>query len=134
MYTREWTARFADVDMFQIVFYPELVREVHDTTDMFLEEIGFPLWQLQNDYGIGLPIVETGTQFHRPIEAGETVTIELTHEMGESSLRVDFAATHDDGADAFDAYEQRVCVPLGGDHSVPLPDDLRRALRDAADP
>lgn len=132
MYVREWQARFSHVDMFRFVFYPELARVVHDTSDEFLDRLGFSYAALQDDHGVGLPLVEMGAEFERPIRVGDVLEIRLTHEAGTSSLRFDYEATNEAGEVAFSAHEQRVCVPVGEDRSTPLPDEFRAALEEAA--
>jgi 4-hydroxybenzoyl-CoA thioesterase len=128
MYEREWTARFSDTDMFKIVYYPELFNVIHDTADAFLDDLNYPFWRIIDQFGVGLPIVEANAEFSRPIRAGDTVTVSLTHELSRASLRFDFAATHEDGREAFTAFEQRVCVPIEGDGSTAIPEGLREAL------
>lgn len=128
MYVREWKARFSHVDMFRFVFYPELTRVIHDTSDEFLDELGYSYAVLQDDHGVGLPLVEMGASFENPIRVGDELEIRLTHEAGTSSLRFEYEAVNADGDVAFTAYEQRVCVPVGGDSSTPLPDGFREAL------
>ena len=131
MYEREWTARFSNTDKFGIVYYPELFDVIHDTADEYLHELGYPFWRLIDEVGIGLPIVEANARFSEPIRAGDRVTVELEQTLGESSVRFDFTATHTDGAEAFTAFEQRVCVPADGDGAVPLPEGFRTALEPA---
>lgn len=128
MYEREWTARFSNTDMFKIVYYPELFDVVHDTADAFLDQLDYPFWRIIDEFDVGLPIVEANARFSRPIHAGDTVTVALTHEMGEASLRFDFTATHENGEEAFTAFEQRVCVPIDGTGSTPIPEELRQAI------
>lgn len=131
MYEREWTARFSNTDMFKIVYYPELFNVIHDTADAFLDELDCPFWRIIDELGVGLPIVEANAEFSRPIHAGDTVTIVLTHELGEASLRFEFVATNENGDEAFTAFEQRVCVPVEGEDATTIPDPLRAALADA---
>ena len=130
MYTREWTVRFSDADPFGIAFYPQIIREVHDTASRFLESIGWPIWELIDDHGIGLPIVDVNASFSRPLKAGEVVTIALQSELGESSVRFEYTGTVG-SEEAFTAYEQRVCVPVDGNGAIALPDDFRTALQTA---
>lgn len=131
MYTREWTVRFGDVDMFGIGYYPRIVAVLRNTSDMFVESIGFPFWELIEERGLGLPIVEAGVEFESPVTAGDVVTLALTPDCGERSVRFEFRGTLGDGTTAFTAFEQRVCLPTEGDETVPLPDDLRAALQAA---
>jgi len=185
MYERVWTVRFSDADMFGIAFYPQIVDAIHETSDMFMEEIGYPYWEIAEDdegddsgaggdgdgdggadgpaFGFpyweiaeddegddsgaggdgdgdggadgpafGFPLVEFNVEFERPVEAGDKVTIELTPELGTSSLRFDFVGRRD-GEVAFRAFEQRACVPKGGDSAMEIPPDLRAALEEYAE-
>ncbi|MDZ7702504.1 MAG: acyl-CoA thioesterase [Halobacteriales archaeon] len=128
MYEHEWTVRFADTDPFQIAHYPDIVVAIHDVADRFMESIGFPFWELTGEHGYGLPIVEFHVEFEQPVRAGETVTVQLTPDLGDRSVRFDYTAVAADGSVAFTAYEQRACVPVDGDRATALPDDLREAM------
>lgn len=129
MYTREWTVRFGDVDMFQIGFYPRIIAVLRDTSDMFMESIDFPFWKLIEERELGFPIVEAGIEFERPVEVGEIVSISLIPILGRTSVRFEFEATCD-GEASFTAFEQRVCLPVGGTETIPIPNDLRTALEE----
>lgn len=126
-FTYEWTVRFSDSDPFGIAHYPRIVEAVHEVSDVFVESIGYPYWEMAGELGFGLPLIEIGMEFERPIRAGETVVIELTPRVGTSSVRFEYEARRD-GETVFTAFEQRACVPVDGDSAVPLPDDLREAL------
>ena len=129
MYEHEWTVRFADSDPFRIAHYPDIVVAIHDVSDRFMEAIGFPFWEITTgEGGYGLPIVEFHAEFARPVRAGDTVTIGLTPDLGDRSVRFDYEARAADGSVAFTAYEQRACVPVDGDGAMALPDDLREAM------
>lgn len=132
MFEYEWTARFGDTDMFKIAFYPKLFEVMHETTDVFLDEVGYPYWRLTEELGIGFPIVEANAEFNKPVHAGDTVTVQMAHELGEASLRFEFTAVHEDGTEAFTGFEQRVCVPVDGESSTPVPDEFREALAEFA--
>jgi 4-hydroxybenzoyl-CoA thioesterase len=131
MYSRELTVRFGDVDMFQIGFYPRLMSEVRRTAELFMESLGFPFRELIDDRGLGLPVVEAGIEFESPVVVGDTLTIAVTPELGETSLRLEIEATKTGGTRAFSAFEQRVCLPVDGDETVPIPADVRQAVADA---
>lgn len=132
MYDRVWTVRFSDTDPFGIAHYPRIVDAVHETSDMFMQEIGFPFWELSQQRGFGLPLVEMNFEFEHPVEAGDDVTIELTPIMGNRSVRFEYVARCD-GKVAFSGHEQRVCAHRGGDGSRELPDDLRAAMAEYID-
>jgi len=126
MYERVWHVRFSDTDPFGIAHYPRIVEAIHETSDMFMEDIGFPFWE-QAEEGYGLPLVEMNFEFESPAEAGDDVTIELTPELGTSSVRFDYVARVD-GELAFSGYEQRVCTQTSGKGAMELPDDFRTAM------
>lgn len=128
MYEHEWTVRFSDTDPFGIAYYPDIVDAIHDVSDRFMEAIGFPYWEISSDYGYGLPIIEFHVEFDQPLRAGDTVTIQLRPELGTTSVRFEYEAVAPDDSTAFTAYEQRACVPVDGDRSMAVPDDLREAM------
>ncbi|MFC7078728.1 acyl-CoA thioesterase [Haloarcula halophila] len=126
-YDRVWTVRFSDTDPFGIAHYPRIVDALHETSDMFMEEIGYPFWEISQDHGFGLPLVEIDFEFESPVEAGDDVTIALTPEVGTRSVRFDYTATCG-GSVAFEGYEQRVCAEHGGGGAIEVPADLRDAM------
>lgn len=132
MYERVWTVRFSDTDPFGVAHYPRIVDAIHETSDIFMQEIGFPFWELSQQRGFGLPLVEMNFEFERPVEAGDEVTIELTPNLGNRSVRFEYVARHD-GEVAFSGHEQRVCAHRGGEGSRELPDDLLRAMAEYTD-
>jgi 4-hydroxybenzoyl-CoA thioesterase len=126
-FTRTWTVRFSDTDPFGIAHYPRMIDAVHETSDMFMESVGWPFWELIGEHDVGLPVVSMDFDFHGQIGAGDDVEIQLTADVGESSVRFDYEATHD-GEVVFSGTEHRVCVPVDGDSGVSVPDELRAAL------
>lgn len=129
MYERTWTVRFSDTDPFGIAHYPRIVDAVHETSDMYMEEIGWPFWELSLEHGFGLPIVEVDLEFERPVRAGDEVAIRLTPALGERSVRFEYEAIRPDGTVGFSGFEQRVCVPKDGDSAMALPSELRGAMQ-----
>lgn len=114
--------------MFGIAYYPRIIEALHDTADIFMEENGCPFWELEEQYGVGLPIAEVDVEFSHPVECGDTVTIEVDTEVGEKSVRFIFRGVNDDGTETFTGYEQRVCVPFGGNEAVSVPRGLRETV------
>ncbi|WP_227355816.1 acyl-CoA thioesterase [Haladaptatus salinisoli] len=127
MYERTWTVRFSDTDPFGIAHYPRIVDAIHETSDMFMEAIGWPFWEISQERGFGLPLVEMNFEFESPVEAGDDVTIELTPTLGNRSVKFEYVARCG-GEVAFSGYEQRVCARTGGEGAIELPDDLRKAM------
>lgn len=131
-FTHVWTVRFSDTDPFGIAHYPRMIDAIHETSDVFMEDIGVPYWELTEERGLGLPLVSMDFDFTGQVRGGDQVTIELIPEVGEASVRFDYVATHD-GEVVFEGTEYRVCVPVDGDGSVPVPDDLRMVLESTAE-
>ena len=125
-YERVWTVRFSDTDPFGIAHYPRIVDAIHETSDMFMQEIGWPFWEISAE-GFGLPLVEMNFEFEAPVEAGDEVTVELTPDPDDRSVRLEYVARVD-GEVAFSGYEQRVCAHRDGDGARELPADLREAM------
>lgn len=131
-YERVWTVRFSDTDMHGIAHYPRIVDAVHETSDMFMEELGWPYWRTHREEGFGFPIVEATFDFQEKLEGGDKVVIGLTPELGDRSVRFDYDARRD-GDRVFTASEQRVCVAIGEDSAMALPDALRETMAQYAD-
>jgi len=131
-FERTWTVRFSDTDPFGIAHYPRIVDAVHETSDIFMQEVGFPFWELSLEHDLGLPIVEVDLEFRSSVRAGDEVLVTLQTDLGESSVRFDYEGAVN-GETAFFGFEQRVCVPPGSDQSVAIPDDLRAALATASE-
>jgi 4-hydroxybenzoyl-CoA thioesterase len=127
MYERVWTVRFADTDPHGIAHYPRIVEAVHETADVFMEEIGWPFWRTHGEEGFGLPIVEANFEFRRPLAGGDRVAVGLTPQLGDRSVRFTYEARADDEV-AFTAFEQRVCQATGAEGAMALPDGLREAM------
>jgi 4-hydroxybenzoyl-CoA thioesterase len=126
-FERVWTVRFADTDPHGIAHYPRIVEAVHETAEVFMQEIGWPFWRTHGQEGFGLPIVEATFGFERPLEGGDEVAIVLVPDLGERSVRFEYDARRG-GETAFTADEQRVCQATGEEGAMTLPDDLRAAM------
>jgi 4-hydroxybenzoyl-CoA thioesterase len=127
MYERVWTVRFSDTDMHGIAHYPPIVDAVHETSDMFMEEIEWPYWRTDGEAGFGLPLVEANFEFQRPLHGGDKVSIGLTTELGNKSVRFGYEARVDDEV-KFTASEQRIYQAMDEEGARPLPDYLRDAM------
>ncbi|MEY7852214.1 acyl-CoA thioesterase [Natrarchaeobius sp. A-rgal3] len=131
-FERTWKVGFSDTDLFGIAHYPRMIDAIHDTSDLFMESIGWPYWELIDEHELGLPVVSMDFDFEQQLQSGDEVTIELTTDVGDSSVRLDYQAFHDENV-AFRGTEFRVCVPVGADHATPVPNDLRTALESAGE-
>jgi 4-hydroxybenzoyl-CoA thioesterase len=94
---------------------------------MFMQEIGWPYWRTHEEEGYGLPLVEANFEFERPLHGGDEVTVGLTPDLGNRSVRFTYEARVE-GDLSFSAYEQRVCQSTGAEGAMPIPDALREAM------
>jgi len=128
MYEYEWKCQWGNADPMGIAYYPRLIDANHQAGEEFMAEQGIAYWDIPEEYGIHLPIVEQGTEFKKPVEVGDVLTIAVEPELGTKSMRLTFTATHEDGAPAFEGHEQHVAVSTETDQSVEVPDGIREAL------
>lgn len=126
-FERVWTVRFSDTDPHGIAHYPRIVDAVHETSELFMEEIGWPFWRTHGEKEFGLPIVEANFDFQRPMRGGDEVAFRLTPHIGDRSVRFEYEARRD-GEVVFTATEQRVCVATGDDRAMEIPSYLREAM------
>lgn len=132
-YTYDWKVRFGDADPFRIAHYPRIIDAIHEVSDRFMDDIGYPYWRYDDEHGFGLPIIEVNAEFSTPLHAGDVVTIALTPSLGTRSVRFDYEGTLEDGTTAFTAFEQRACVPIDGENAMELPEGVRTAMEPFTD-
>ncbi|MGQ4556033.1 thioesterase family protein [Halobellus sp. GM3] len=126
MYERIWTVRFSDTDPHGIAHYPRIVDALHETSDMFMQEIGFPFWELAGERNFGLPLVDMKFEFEAPLHAGDEVRVTLTPDPSDRAVRFEYEAWVGDTL-AFSGYEQRVCAETDGG-AIEIPDDVREGF------
>ena len=126
MFERIWTVRFSDTDPFGIAHYPRIVDAIHETSDMFMQELGFPFWELAADHDTGFPLVEMDFEFENPVEAGDDVLIALEPDPSTRSVRFDYEA-HVGDTPVFSGYEQRVYAAMDGG-ATGIPQEIREGF------
>ena len=128
MFEYNWKCAWGHVDPHGIAYYPRLVMAMHQAGEEFMDEVGMAYWEIQDEFGISLPIVAMNMEFKKPVEVGDVITFSVNPDLGTKSLGMEFAATHEDGSPAFEGHEQHVCVTTEDNEPVPLPDELRAAI------
>jgi 4-hydroxybenzoyl-CoA thioesterase len=124
MFERIWTVRFSDTDPHGIAHYPRIVDALHETSDIFMQEIGYPFWELPENYEFGFPLVDMQFEFDEPLYAGDDVRITMTTDPSKRAVRFRYQG-YDGDTLAFSGYEQRVCAKTGGGGAVEIPDEIR---------
>ena len=133
MFERTWTVRFSDTDPHGIAHYPRIVDALHETSDMFMQEIGYPFWDIAQNRDFGFPLVDMGFEFEHPLHAGDDVRMTLTPDPSTRAVRFEYEAFLDDDTPAFSGYEQRVCAVTGGGGAREIPEEIHSQFRDYAD-
>lgn len=133
MFQYTWKCAWGHADPQGIAYYPRLVNAMHQAGEEFMAENGVAYWDIPEEYGIHLPIVAMDMEFERPVEVGDTIEIAVEPEIGNTSLGLEFTATHEDGGTAYTGHEQHVCFSKSDNESQPLPDDIRDAITDSSE-
>ncbi|MFC6873031.1 acyl-CoA thioesterase [Halobellus marinus] len=133
MFERTWTVRFSDTDPHGIAHYPRIVDALHETSDMFMQEIGFPFWELTGNYDFGFPLVDMRFEFEHPLHAGDDVRITLTPDPSTRAVRFEYDGFVGDDTLAFSGYEQRVCAGTSGGGAQEIPEEIRSQFVEYAD-
>lgn len=127
VYEHEWSIRFGEVDQAGIIYYPNLFDAVHHGVEELLETVGFPFYDLVLDEGVGMPIVHAEADYFNPIRYGDTVQMEITPTLTESS--VTFTGEGFIGDEhVFSVVEKHATIDMDTFESIPVPDELRSAL------
>jgi 4-hydroxybenzoyl-CoA thioesterase len=121
--------RYQHCDAAGIVFYPRYFEMLHETVERFFEEqIGWSFVALQTGLGITVPTDRIETDFRDPswLEDRLEYRVQIAH-LGRSTLTLQIEVLC--GTDVRLASRQTlVCIPVGGQRSVPWPPEIRGAL------
>jgi 4-hydroxybenzoyl-CoA thioesterase len=132
---RKVRIEFGNCDPARIVYYPNYVVWIDQSTHHLFESVGLPIRDLQDKLGVQVPLVDLSMQFAKPAGWGDEIEIESSIERwgGKSfdvSHRITNAAT---GEALATGRETRVCVRIDPIVSkaltgCPIPDEMRKAF------
>lgn len=126
---------FGHCDPAQIVYYPNYVAWVDQSTHHLFESVGLPLRRLQSELRLQVPVVDLNVKFLGPACWGDEIEIESCIERWGTKS---FDVLHDihsrsSGAKIAAAKETRVCVEI--DPNAPqglkgrsVPDEVKAAF------
>jgi YbgC/YbaW family acyl-CoA thioester hydrolase len=123
--------RHPDVDRAGIVYFPRFYDFFHRALeDFFDQEVRLAFWDLEERLSVALPVVRIETDFDRPLQHGDLVTVELeTLALGAHSVSLAYRVFRP-GADE-PASSSRIvlcCVAIPGWEKTPLPAEVRAAF------
>jgi 4-hydroxybenzoyl-CoA thioesterase len=123
--------RHPDVDRAGIVYFPRFYDFFHRCLeDFFAQEAGIAYWDLADGLGVAFPAVHQSTDFERPLQHGDVVTVELeTERVGEKSVTLRYRIYRPDAKEP--AATSRIvlaCIQVPGWKPVDLPAKIRAAF------
>lgn len=134
MYRSTWRVSFGEVDYAGIVYYPNFFDYFQRAEERFMEHIGFPYHKLLGEMKIGFPIVGVAANFKRPVRYGDRIEIALkVDRLGNSSVGFGFEVFKGEEVCA-EAAITHVTIDLAEFEAIRIPQELRAALRVAAEP
>ena len=87
-----------DTDAAGILYFSNIFVKAHEAYEELLAEMGIDLNDSIKNASFMIPIVHAEADYKFPLEAGDSVKIELTEgHIGESSFSIDYAFYLDDG-------------------------------------
>lgn len=129
--------RFDDVDGAGIVYYPQFFSLCHNTfEDFFDSQTGIPYPELIGKRRQGFPTVAIKSDFSAPLRYGDVALVDLDlNRIGRTSLAFDFTIYRQaDGAKCFTATITTVFLDLDTHKPIPIPDEIRDALKRLGEP
>jgi 4-hydroxybenzoyl-CoA thioesterase len=128
-FTRERLIRFSHCDPAGIVYFVHFFDMVSGVVeDWFREVVELPFQEMHLERRVGFPIVNTGCEFYRPTELGDTLVLELgIAKLGRSSIEFVVKGSVK-GEDKFLARHKVAMVSLDSWRALPIPEDLRARM------
>jgi 4-hydroxybenzoyl-CoA thioesterase len=123
--------RHPDVDRAGIVYFPRFYDFFHRALeDFFTAEVGIPFWDLGDQLKVALPVVHIETDFEKPLQHGDAVTIQLTTlHIGAHSISIRYDVFRPNEADA--AASSTIvlcCIEVPAWKKAPIPPEIRAAF------
>jgi 4-hydroxybenzoyl-CoA thioesterase len=132
---RKVRIEFGNCDPLRIVYYPNYVVWIDQSTHHLFESVGLPIRDLQERLGVQLPLVDLAMQFAKPAGWGDDVEIESQIERwGTKSFDVAHRITNAATGDTLSTgRETRVCVRINPGAAkelagCPIPEEMRKAF------
>jgi 4-hydroxybenzoyl-CoA thioesterase len=123
--------RHPDVDRAGIVYFPRFYDFFHRALEEFFdEEVKLALWDLEERLAVAMPVVRIETDFDRPLQHGDLLTLELeTLGLGRHSVTLAYRVFRP-GADAPASASRIVLcsVAIPSWEKTPLPAEVRAAF------
>jgi 4-hydroxybenzoyl-CoA thioesterase len=123
--------RHPDVDRTGIVYFPRFYDFFYRALeDFFAREVGIQLWDLPDELQVAFPVVHVETNFARPLQHGDLVTVQVgVSKVGDSSVTLIYEIYRPGERDpAATSKIVLVCIGAPGWKSTPIPEKVRAAF------
>jgi acyl-CoA thioesterase FadM len=127
-----WRVTLQDVDQFEILFYSRVFEALQRGIESLFEAGGRTYHEIANDTDYNYPIVATSAEYSRQVPWGETVSLEITPTVGDTSFSFD-AVGYIDGERAFDVERTQAVIDTQTNDIVSVPPELREPLEHVAE-
>lgn len=138
-----WHVSLDQVDTSGRIFHSRAFEAFHAGVESLVEEaLGAPYPEFYEEYDVVTPVVHVEADFHGPIEFGDTITLEITPELGEHSLRFvgrgfdadsfsdDSHRTGDEGAEVLCTLERtQATLDIDSTEPIAVPDGVHDLLK-----
>lgn len=126
-YEYEWKVDVADTDFSGFIYSPAVLDYSIRAINQLMESIDHAAYQIRERTGSLYPTRRAEVEFIRPARAGDTVTIEVEPDVGDSSMTFDAVGTRDDTR-VFEATVTMVFVDAESVEPRPVPEAVRSGL------
>ena len=129
------TVRFFEVDRAGIAFFGRVFEYCHAAYEALLVAVDYPLAQVFDDEGWGMPLVHAEADFKRPMRMGEELAVRVTvGRLGKTSVTLDFTVLGVEDAEVrATARHVHACVDMERFAPLEVPARLRQALQSLDD-
>ena len=124
------TVRFQDVDRAGIAFFGCVFSYCHEAYEELLNAIGYPLVDIFDAEGWGMPLVHAKSDFVAPMRMGEVLSITIhVARLGDSSITLRFEVSGAvDGRRRAEVEHVHACIDLATFQKRAIPERLREAF------
>ena len=123
--------RHPDVDRAGIVYFPRFYDFFHRALeDFFAQEVGIPYWEVSEELGVSFPAVHIVTDFQRPLQHGDRVTVEIeTSQIGQHSITLAYRVYRPETPEpAAVSTIVIACIEVPSWRPASIPERVRRAF------
>lgn len=131
-YEVEWTVRAGDTDYSGLIYTPVVTDRMLRGMEAVSMDAGVPRHYFGGEGGVMAPAVHVEVDYLAPIRVDDEVTIEVTPVLGTTSVTFGQVGHTADG-EAFRGHVKIVFVDREGFEPIPVPDEVREALRPYAE-